>query len=509
MKRCWWFLLIAPVATTFLAAEAPPPDLSLRVNGHAGAEAPLILWRGEPMLAAVELRRTRAPGAAEPLVLDPPSGDWFTRVTITGTGSPTSEAWPLVPVGKPSTGALVLQPQAITTLVLRLDPAAAARLAVGTYQLVARLNLTDGRGWRGALESDTVAVEVRELPATLTGAQLGQRQLGRVRDALLVGDLPRAKIATAEIVSAEFTRPEGFVATALVFAAEGKRRLALLSIDRAIALASGVTEKEGAVAAGGEVRKPIPFEYYDLRRRFEQMPSNEPEREPPIERSASATQVVFAAPASVPVSSSPPQVQNHATVPTEAARVETRATIPAAVSSQAQLPQHAVVAPAILPDRTAAQQQPTMNVTSVPVLPTAIEKVTNSAPTGSLSSSTIPRLMNVQPADQGARDPKDFPRPARSIRKSYSSVWQKTRAQDSAIYSSTDTLDGITEFYIQNLRAEGWAILTKIENNQAVGNKRQTVLNWKKATRTVIITLVETNPTGTEISVNLTTQPTP
>jgi hypothetical protein len=280
MKRLLLILLFAPVMTAISQAQAAAPDITLRINGHAAAPAPSELWRGEPAIAEVVLRQSDR-AAPEPISLDPPGGSWATRVKIAVTDAGGAAAtWPFVVAGNPSGGALALRPDAVTTLVLRLDALASAAFAPGRYHLAARLDLVDGRGWRGVVESEPVDVEMVAPPAAPTGAALGQRQLFRVRDALLANDIPRAEAATDEMLRADFRRPEGFVAKALVSEAKRERRIALVYIDIAIAHAAGASELKLEPGVAEPEPKPVPLEYYDLRRRFEMMPSSEPEPEP-------------------------------------------------------------------------------------------------------------------------------------------------------------------------------------------------------------------------------------
>jgi hypothetical protein len=280
MKRSMFVLLFAPAMAVLAPAQPAAPIVTLRINGHAAAPAPLELWRGEPVIAEVVLRHSDHT-APEPISLDPPGGGWATRVKIAVTdASGVTASWPFVVAGKPSSGALALQPDAVTTLVLRLDSTASAPFAPGRYHLAARLDLADGRGWRGGVESEPVDVEVVEVTAAPTGAALGQRQLFRVRDALLANDIPRAEAAANEMLRADYQRSEGFVAKALVSEAKGERQLALVYIDLAMARAAGVVGVAPAPGAEAPAPKPVPLEYYDLRRRFEMMPSTEPEPEP-------------------------------------------------------------------------------------------------------------------------------------------------------------------------------------------------------------------------------------
>jgi hypothetical protein len=56
---------------------------------------------------------------------------------------------------------------------------------------------------------------------------------------------------------------------------------ALLCIDLAMARAADPADALPAAGGAAPKPKPVPLEYYDLRRRFENMPSNEPESAAP------------------------------------------------------------------------------------------------------------------------------------------------------------------------------------------------------------------------------------
>lgn len=267
MKRFLTIPLLAFVTTAAARADSLAPEIALSVDGHlAPTPAPQTMWRGEPVIVAVVLRHPD-PSSKTPISLDPPEGDWASRVkVVVKSADGAVAAWPFVVAGKPSGGALALQPDAVTTLVLRIDTAALAGLAAGRYRLVARLELKDGRGWQGVIESGGAEVELVEPPAAPGGAELGRRQIRRVQDALLAGELPRAEVAAGEMLFADRDRPEGWVALALLLEAKGESRGALSSIETAIALASGARKDPGAAA---KEHQPVPQEYEDLRRRLE------------------------------------------------------------------------------------------------------------------------------------------------------------------------------------------------------------------------------------------------
>ncbi len=272
------FFLIVNVA--FPMTEPVSPDVGLRINGHASAPAPLPLSRGEPVIAEVALR-TSSRDSAQPVTLEPPVGGWVTSIKLIVTNASGGlERWPFVVVGKPSGGALTLQPDRVTTLVLRIEPTNTAAFVPGIYQVVARLDLADGRSWRGVTESEAIDVAVSLPPVAPTDADLASRKLFRVRDALLAGELERAQSASDEMMKANFRRPEGPMAMALVYEAKGDRRKAMVYVDVAIACVSGSAERMLTKDAVETPLKPIPSEYFDLRRRIEQMPSTDPEPQP-------------------------------------------------------------------------------------------------------------------------------------------------------------------------------------------------------------------------------------
>ena len=279
MKNLAFILFLLPAAV-FAVAEPVAPDVDLRINGHASAPVPLPLWRGEPVIAEVVLR-TSSRDSAQPVTLDPPGGGWATSIKLIVTNaSGGSETWAFVVAGKPSGGALTLQPDMVTTLVLRIEPTNTVAFVPGIYHVVARLDLADGRSWRGVIESEAIDVAVSLPPVAPTDADLASRKLFRVRDALLAGELERAQSSADEMIRADFRRPEGPMAMALVYEAKGDRRKAMVYVDVAIACVSGSAERMLTKDAVETPLKPIPSEFFDLRRRIEQMSSTDPEPEP-------------------------------------------------------------------------------------------------------------------------------------------------------------------------------------------------------------------------------------
>lgn len=129
-----------------------------------------------------------------------------------------------------------------------------------------------------------------------------------------------------------------------------------------------------------------------------------------------------------------------------------------------------------------------------------------SAAGGGAAPGSAATTTTASATDQGARDPKDIPRPEGAVRKSFSSVRQKTYSQEIAAYSSKSTPDALEEFYTKSLTAAGWELGTRVENNGSIANTHQIILTWKNGLRSVTITLAEVKAGGAEIGVNLTTK---
>ncbi|HUU06777.1 MAG TPA: hypothetical protein VMZ49_12975 [Patescibacteria group bacterium] len=273
----------ASVANEVSAAAVPL--IALRINGLAAGPGGFVLEQGEPVIAEVQLRHPdRRDG--EVIRLEPPSGSWAGRVRIRVTGADgRAAAWLFSITGKPSSGGLGLKPGCLTTLVLRLEPEARAAMAQGAYRVSARLDLEDGLGFRGAIETPALDVVVVMRSREPLWVVLGKRQLLRVRDALLGGDVAGAEAAAREMQRLGPQRPEGFIGMALVHEARGERGPAILAAETALSRTkagdSGETEPmDGSVQQSrSDPQGPLkeaPLEYYELLDRLRRMPQGAP-----------------------------------------------------------------------------------------------------------------------------------------------------------------------------------------------------------------------------------------
>ncbi|MEO7415026.1 MAG: hypothetical protein ABIZ81_16925 [Opitutaceae bacterium] len=101
--------------------------------------------------------------------------------------------------------------------------------------------------------------------------------------------------------------------------------------------------------------------------------------------------------------------------------------------------------------------------------------------------------------DLGARDPVDFPRPAGSLRKSYSSAGTATAPQETVAYTAKFPIAQLEAFYVGALSGADWGETSRREQGDPAAGSHQTTVNWSKTRRTAAITLTETGPATTLI----------
>ena len=86
--------------------------------------------------------------------------------------------------------------------------------------------------------------------------------------------LPTTRATRAASPNSSWSMP-GFVALALIYAAKGDRKLALIAMNLAITRATTEPDAGPIPQTTSRKSKPVPFEYQDLRRQFELLSSNE------------------------------------------------------------------------------------------------------------------------------------------------------------------------------------------------------------------------------------------
>jgi hypothetical protein len=96
--------------------------------------------------------------------------------------------------------------------------------------------------------------------------------------------------------------------------------------------------------------------------------------------------------------------------------------------------------------------------------------------------------------DQGARDPADFPRPAGSLRKSFTASGSAPNPQESVTYAVKIPVAQVEAFYVGALAGSDWEETFRREAGDPAAGSHQISMNWSKARRTATVTLTETAP---------------
>ncbi|HEX2854457.1 MAG TPA: hypothetical protein VHO24_14565 [Opitutaceae bacterium] len=122
-------------------------------------------------------------------------------------------------------------------------------------------------------------------------------------------------------------------------------------------------------------------------------------------------------------------------------------------------------------------------------------------PAGTTAATTP--AAGTSSADQGARDPANFPRLAGLTRKTYSSNRSATLSDETAIYSTKLSFDEVVSAYEDLLKADGWEQTMRNESGDPVSGTHQFRLRWAKAPRSVEIRLTQPKSGGTEVSVSV------
>jgi len=105
------------------------------------------------------------------------------------------------------------------------------------------------------------------------------------------------------------------------------------------------------------------------------------------------------------------------------------------------------------------------------------------------------------PNDMGARDPADFPRIARSTRKSYSASGNATSPDETAVYRAKVAIKSVEAFFVNQLSQSDWEQVDRRESGDPLGGTHDTTLRWTRGKRAVKIYLREIEPAITEITV--------
>lgn len=113
------------------------------------------------------------------------------------------------------------------------------------------------------------------------------------------------------------------------------------------------------------------------------------------------------------------------------------------------------------------------------------------------------------PNDQGAHDPADFPRIARSVRKSYVSTGNAKAPDENVVYRAKATMVQAEAFFVNQLTKDDWELNVRREKGDPISGTHEISQNWSKGRRAVRIFLKEIEPGITEINAQLSISPTP
>ncbi|MEI6105802.1 MAG: hypothetical protein WCR49_02210 [Opitutae bacterium] len=113
------------------------------------------------------------------------------------------------------------------------------------------------------------------------------------------------------------------------------------------------------------------------------------------------------------------------------------------------------------------------------------------------------------PNDQGARDPADFPRIARSVRKSFESSGTAKAPEETVVYRAKATMLQAEGFFVNQLNKSDWEQSVRREKGDPLGGTHEISMNFAKGRRSVRIFLKEIEPGITEINAQLSTAAAP
>jgi hypothetical protein len=169
-----------------LAAQVPTPRLSMDADGAVVVK----LRRGRPLFVNALLSHSLRTGTADPIVLSPAEGRWVDQIQLVVLDAARHEAsWPMVPLGKAETSALVLPPRGRVPMSWLLPSSETAKLDAGNYTLRVVLSIGNSPGWNGSVRSASVAVQVEDEPEELTESEKRQLGLLRAREARAMGPI--------------------------------------------------------------------------------------------------------------------------------------------------------------------------------------------------------------------------------------------------------------------------------------------------------------------------------
>jgi hypothetical protein len=141
---------------------------------------------------------------------------------------------------------------------------------------------------------------------------------------------------------------------------------------------------------------------------------------------------------------------------------------------------------------------------------TTLELTTDATRAGILSAITASLkgidpgvTAEASPADQGTKDPADFPRMAKSVRRSYRNSGTATAPFEVVVYRAKLPIHQVEGFYVNHLNDAEWEQLTRRERGDPLSAEHEIIHTWTRGARNVKVTLLEVEPAITQISLEL------
>lgn len=233
------FLGYVLAAVIVLAADSPPPEVSISLRGLLNA----AIETGEPFRVAV---RVDAPeNTTAKLELAPASGSWIDATMVellTADGqSVSAQARPAPQTARQIT---VVDEENPATGLWWFPPASLQSVGPGDYVVRARLRIRDGSGWKGDVVSEPA--NLRVLPQSNDLERVSQRRIAQAQAAVLAGEPAKAGEILNAMLDAEPDNVAALVLHAALSLEGGNRTAAQVCINRALMLSNRAGEEPSA-----------------------------------------------------------------------------------------------------------------------------------------------------------------------------------------------------------------------------------------------------------------------
>jgi len=157
---------------------------------------------------------------------------------------------------------------------------------------------------------------------------------------------------------------------------------------------------------------------------------------------------------------------------------------------------------AVEPPLTNATLATPVPTSSSSVAPVSSRTLATDVPLNTANPATSPALAAVtNPADQGSRDPADFPRVSGLTRLEYSGTYQKTYTSEQATYTTTEAIYQLVARVDAAAKAAGWSMTTLEEG--AISSGKSVAEGWTKPAGTVSVSYREQPAGGTQLALQV------